>query len=156
MVSDPAAAARFSLGCGANQRHIRQQSAERNKCFARDKCFAKHQYLFAQYFFPKLGPNSSTSTANPSGSQTTTTTQSTTTTSTTTSTAKTKLEGCLSGSGGSYTLTDKNGQTWQLSGDTSSLSEYVGKEVRVSGAEQAAGSSSNSGMSSSSGSQSGS
>src|SRR5689334_17788268 len=36
------------------------------------------------------------------------------------------VEGCLSGSDGKYTLTDKQGTTYQLTGDTSKLAEHVG------------------------------
>ena len=43
------------------------------------------------------------------------------------------VEGCLSGSGGNYTLTAKNGMTYQLTGDSSKLAEHVGHEVRVTG-----------------------
>ena len=54
------------------------------------------------------------------------------------------MEGCLSGSSGNYTLTDKNGTTYQLTGDTAKLSAHVGHEVKVTGTE-GAGSSSASG-----------
>lgn len=43
------------------------------------------------------------------------------------------VEGCLSGSNGNFTITDKNGTTYQLSGDTAKLSEHVGHEVKVTG-----------------------
>jgi hypothetical protein len=43
------------------------------------------------------------------------------------------VEGCLSGSGGNYTLTDAKGATYQLTGDASKLSEHVGHEVKVTG-----------------------
>src|ERR1700756_1035506 len=43
------------------------------------------------------------------------------------------VEGCLSGSSGNYTLSDKNGNTYQLTGDTAKLSEHVGHEVKVTG-----------------------
>ena len=43
------------------------------------------------------------------------------------------VEGCLSGTGGNYTLTAKNGMTYQLTGDTAKLSEHVGREVKVTG-----------------------
>ncbi len=43
------------------------------------------------------------------------------------------VEGCLSGSSGSYTLTDKNGTAYQLTGDTAKLSEHVGHEVKITG-----------------------
>jgi hypothetical protein len=43
------------------------------------------------------------------------------------------VQGCLSGSSGSYTLSDKNGTTYQLTGDTAKLSEHVGHEVKITG-----------------------
>jgi len=43
------------------------------------------------------------------------------------------VEGCLSGSSGSYTLTDNNGTAYQLTGDTAKLSEHVGHEVKITG-----------------------
>ena len=43
------------------------------------------------------------------------------------------VEGCLSGSDGNFTLTDKNGTAYQLTGDTAKLSEHVGHEVKVTG-----------------------
>src|SRR5215471_16895679 len=48
------------------------------------------------------------------------------------------VEGCLSGSNGSYTLTDKNGTTYQLTGETAKLSEHVGHEVKITGMPSAA------------------
>jgi hypothetical protein len=47
----------------------------------------------------------------------------------------TSVEGCLGGSEGNYTLTDKNGASWQLSGDTAKLKEHVGHEVKITGTE---------------------
>jgi len=51
------------------------------------------------------------------------------------------VEGCLSGSNGSFTLTDKNGMAYQLTGDTAKLSEHVGHEVKITGTSSASGSS---------------
>src|ERR1700726_1741141 len=45
----------------------------------------------------------------------------------------TTVEGCLAGSSGNYTLSDKNGNTYQLTGDTAKLSEHVGHEVKITG-----------------------
>jgi len=43
------------------------------------------------------------------------------------------VQGCLSGSNGNYMLTDKNGTTYQLTGDTAKLSAHIGHEVRITG-----------------------
>lgn len=48
------------------------------------------------------------------------------------------VQGCLSGSDGNYVLTDKNGSTFQLTGDAAKLSEHVGHEVKVSGTSTSA------------------
>ena len=50
-----------------------------------------------------------------------------------TASGATTVQGCLSGSSGNFTLTDKNGNTYQLTGDTAKLSEHVGHEVKVTG-----------------------
>jgi hypothetical protein len=50
----------------------------------------------------------------------------------------TTVEGCLSGSSGSYTLSAKNGTSYRLTGDTAKLSEHVGHEVKVTGTSSAA------------------
>ena len=43
------------------------------------------------------------------------------------------VEGCLSGANGKYTLTDKQGQSYDLTGDTSKLADHVGHEVKITG-----------------------
>src|SRR6202166_3905108 len=50
----------------------------------------------------------------------------------------TSVQGCLSSSSGNYTLSDKNGNTYQLTGDTAKLSEHVGHEVKVTGTSSSA------------------
>jgi hypothetical protein len=47
--------------------------------------------------------------------------------------SKTTLEGCLSGSDGSYSLTDNSGTTYQLTGDTAKLQNHVGHTIKVTG-----------------------
>jgi hypothetical protein len=61
-----------------------------------------------------------------------------------TSNAKQMVRGCLSGSGGSYTLTSDSGTKYQLSGDTSKLSDHVGHEVEITGTSSAASTASSS------------
>lgn len=48
----------------------------------------------------------------------------------------TTLRGCLSSSGGGYTLTDASGTQYQLTGDTSKLSQHVNNEVEVKGSAE--------------------
>lgn len=43
------------------------------------------------------------------------------------------VEGCLHGSNGNYTLVADSGTVYQLTGDTSKLSEHVGHEMRIMG-----------------------
>lgn len=62
----------------------------------------------------------------------------------------TTVEGCLSGSSGSYTLAAKDGTTYQLTGDTAKLSEHVGHEVKITGTANSAASSPSSGAASTS------
>jgi Protein of unknown function (DUF5818) len=51
---------------------------------------------------------------------------------------QTTVQGCLQGSDGNYTLTDKSGTTYQLQGDTSKLSAHVGHEVQITGSTTSA------------------
>jgi len=55
---------------------------------------------------------------------------------------KQKVEGCLSGTDGNFTLTDKSGMTYQLQGENSELAKHVNQEVRIEGMASAAGSAS--------------
>jgi hypothetical protein len=50
------------------------------------------------------------------------------------------VTGCLSGSSGSYTLTDKHGKSYQLAGDTAKLADHVGHEVKITGSSSSSGS----------------
>lgn len=54
--------------------------------------------------------------------------------------SETTVQGCLQGSSGSFTLTDKAGTAYQLSGDTSKLTEHVGHEVQIKGTTSASNS----------------
>jgi hypothetical protein len=56
-----------------------------------------------------------------------------------TSTSGNKIQGCLQGSAGSYTLTDNAGTTYQLSGADSKLSSHVGHEVEITGTSGSSG-----------------
>ena len=47
--------------------------------------------------------------------------------------SQTTIVGCLSGSDGSYSLTDKSGTTYQLTGDTAKLQNHVGHTIQVTG-----------------------
>lgn len=53
-----------------------------------------------------------------------------------------RVEGCLGGTDGNFTLTDKAGMTYQLQGENSELAKHIGHEVRIMGMESAAGSTS--------------
>jgi hypothetical protein len=55
---------------------------------------------------------------------------------------KMTVQGCLSGSAGSYSLMDKSGATYQLTGDTAKLQAHVGHTIQVTGTNSASGSSS--------------
>ncbi|MGH9545244.1 MAG: hypothetical protein ACRD23_08510 [Terriglobales bacterium] len=52
--------------------------------------------------------------------------------------SQTTVQGCLSGSAGNYMLTDKKGNTFDLTGDTAKLNEHVGHEMKVTGTKSAA------------------
>lgn len=56
---------------------------------------------------------------------------------TATGTQKT-VTGCLSESNGKYMLTERNGKSFELTGDSSKLAEHVGHEIKVTGTESAA------------------
>ncbi len=120
---------------------------------------------------PPASSQTSPSSTSPSQQPATPDASSTTTQTTTTQTTQTSsdsgnsIEGCLSGSAGSWTLTDQSGKTWQLAGDTSKLSDHVGHQVRITGTDNSSSASSSgstgsspsssaSGAGSSSGSQS--
>jgi hypothetical protein len=61
---------------------------------------------------------------------------------------ETSVTGCLSGSNGSYTLTDKHGMSYQLTGDTAKLADHVGHEVKITGTSSSSASSPSSGAAS--------
>ena len=52
--------------------------------------------------------------------------------------SETTVQGCLSGSDGNFTLTDKSGNNYTLTGDTAKLTEHVGHEVKVTGTTSSA------------------
>lgn len=58
------------------------------------------------------------------------------------------VEGCLSGSDGKFILTDQQGKTFELTGDTSKLAEHVGHEVKITGTAGSATGSAGAGQSS--------
>jgi len=72
----------------------------------------------------------------------------------TSSGGETTVQGCLSSSGGNYTLTAKDGTTYQLTGDTAKLSEHVGHEVKITGTANSPASSASTGASGTAGSTS--
>ena len=55
---------------------------------------------------------------------------------------ETTIQGCLNGSGSSFTLTDKSGKAYQLEGDASKLTDHVGHEVQLIGTQSAGSASS--------------
>ena len=54
-----------------------------------------------------------------------------------TGSSQNKVEGCLQGSDGNFTLTDSSGTAYQLQGDTAKLTEHVGHEVQITGTASA-------------------
>jgi hypothetical protein len=105
-------------------------------------------WIVAQQTAPDTSsaPQTQTAPDTSGASQTTTTTstsQTTTSQSGTSSEANaTTIQGCLGGSTGNFTLTDKSGMTYQLAGNTSDLSKHVGEEVSIRGSSSASGSAS--------------
>src|ERR1043166_6709597 len=93
--------------------------------------------------------STSPSSTSPSQQPSSSTTTQTTTTQTTETSSGNSIEGCLSGSAGNWTLTDQSGKTYQLSGDTSKLSDHVGHQIRVTGTDNSSSASSSSSPSSS-------
>jgi ABC-type phosphate transport system substrate-binding protein len=77
-------------------------------------------------------------TTNSNSSQSDPTSASSGQTGSTNASGATVVEGCLNGSSGNYTLTDKNGVSYQLTGDTAKLSEHVGHEVKITGTSSSA------------------
>jgi maltose-binding protein MalE len=55
---------------------------------------------------------------------------------------QTKVQGCLEGSSGNYTLKADSGTTYQLQGDTAKLSKHIGHEVEITGTTSSASSAS--------------
>lgn len=55
------------------------------------------------------------------------------------------VDGCIGGSAGNFTLTDASGKTYQLAGDTASLGDHVGHQVRVTGSADSGAASSGAG-----------
>jgi hypothetical protein len=96
---------------------------------------------------PSSAPQTQTAPDTSSASQTTTTTSTSQTTTSTGSQAGTSsdanantIQGCLNGSTGNFTLTDKSGTVYQLTGNTSDLSKHVGEEVSIRGSQSSSAS----------------
>ncbi len=43
------------------------------------------------------------------------------------------VQGCLQGSDGNYTITERSGRTYSLLGDMSKLTAHIGHEVQITG-----------------------
>jgi hypothetical protein len=50
-----------------------------------------------------------------------------------TGSAQRTVQGCLQGSDGNYTITEKSGRTYQLQGDASKFTAHIGHEVQIMG-----------------------
>jgi hypothetical protein len=57
----------------------------------------------------------------------------------TTTATQTTVEGCLSSSNGKYMLTDSQGKMYDLTGDSSTLAEHIGHEVKITGTKSTSG-----------------
>jgi hypothetical protein len=64
--------------------------------------------------------------------------------------SKTTIEGCLAGSDGNYSLTDKSGIAYQLTGNTTKLQNHVGHTIQVTGTSTSGASSNMAGKTSTS------
>ena len=69
--------------------------------------------------------------------------------------SETTVQGCLQGSSGNFTLTDKAGTAYQIAGDASKLTEHVGHEVQIKGTTSPSSSSTGSSASNPSGASAG-
>ena len=58
----------------------------------------------------------------------------------TTSAHASTVQGCLQGSNGSFTVTDKSGSAYEIQGDTSTLAKHLGHEVQITGTTSTPGS----------------
>jgi hypothetical protein len=81
-------------------------------------------WAMAQSDQPQASPSDSTATTQSDATPTS-------------SGGNTTVQGCLSGSDGNYMLTDKNGKSYELAGDTAKLAEHVGHEIKVTGSMSA-------------------
>lgn len=107
-------------------------------------------WVAAQSSSSSPSSSSSSSQSASSSSQTTPSSSQTPSSSASSNAGETKVEGCLNSSNGSYTLTARDGTTYQLSGDTSRLADHVGHEVQITGTTSSSSASSTSPGSSSS------
>jgi hypothetical protein len=106
-------------------------------------CWAAAQDSSSQNSSSPANPSSSQSSAGSTqtgsaSSQNSSASASSGQTGSTNANGQTTVEGCLSGSSGNYTLSDKSGNSYQLTGDTAKLSEHVGHEVKVTGTSSSA------------------